>query len=676
MDSGADISVLSLGCLDKSKISTNGVVAGIGGKQSVGEAITYKLRFLCSTEKGYEVALKHVNLQTDMIILGRDFLSKFGATTFDWKNHRIQLGDEEGWIYLTQEASQKTPQIWNINKDLSREEQDHIHTVLKQFPNVFAHDPKAPRESMKTKHVIESKDDRICFSKVRRIPNKWKESVNSQVDEMIKNDIIRPSKSPFNSNPVLVDKKSDSSKRFAVDFRNLNKNTVPDSCPLPNVDDLLDQCHGAKYFSQLDLASGYWGIPINEKDKFKTAFSVPRGKFEFNRMPFGLVNAQATFQRCMDSVVEEVKQRGGRGIDAYVDNIILFSVSFEDHIKTLQILLKVLDEHGFSLRVDKCEFGYPYMEFLGFILDGKSIRPSPENIEKIKNFPSPKNRKALRRFLGLVNFNRRFVRNIADKCAPLNKLTSDKVTFKWTEHHQKSFESIRAALTAELSLHIPDWSKDFVIMTDASDSAVGSVLGQWEEGGLFKPLGYHSETLVQAARNSWSATERELFGIISASRKWKPYCCGKIEFLTDHLPLKTIRNQKDPRGKIGRWILELENLDYKISYIKGKYNVEADCLSRITVMETSDKLEPPLVYHIAAEELPSLLQQRQKDDPAIRAVIDCIKSGDKVTKGPFRNYTNISLQDGLLCKGGRIVVPDSLAEDLLCQIYKYRYITK
>ena len=261
------------------------------------------------------------------------------------------------------------------------------------------------------------------------------------------------------------------------------------------------------------------------------------------------------------------------------------------------------------------------------------------------------------------------MRNIADKCAPLNKLTSDKVTFKWTEHHQKSFESIRAALTAELSLHIPDWSKDFVIMTDASDSAVGSVLGQWEEGGLFKPLGYHSETLVQAARNSWSATERELFGIISASRKWKPYCCGKIEFLTDHLPLKTIRNQKDLHGKIGRWILELENLDYKISYIKGKYNVEADCLSRITVMETSDKLEPPLVYHIAAEELPSLLQQRQKDDPAIRAVIDCIKSGDKVTKGPFRNYTNISLQDGLLCKGGRIVVPDSLAEDLICQYH-------
>ena len=189
---------------------------------------------------------------------------------------------------------------------------------------------------------------------------------------------------------------------------------------------------GCRFFSQLGLTSEYWAIPITEADRCKTAFSIPRGKFQFRRMPFGLRNAQATFQRCMDNVVAECKKRGATGLDAYIDNVIISTVSFAEHCSTLAILLTVLDDLGMSLRHDKCEFAKSSIGFLGFRLDGQTIKPSLKNIDKIKEFPTPTTRKLLQRFLGLANYNRRFIERYSDLCKPLNKLTSSKVPFVWT----------------------------------------------------------------------------------------------------------------------------------------------------------------------------------------------------------------------------------------------------
>ena len=284
--------------------------------------------------------------------------------------------------------------------------------------------------------------------------------------------------------------------RFVVDFRLVNRNTVQDTYPLPTVEELVDEAFGCTFFSQLDLASGYWTVPILESHRHKTAFSIPRGKYQFKRMPFGLKNAQATFQRCMDKIVKECKEKGAVGLDAYVDNLIVCSKSMEDHINTLEILLQVLESNNMSLRKDKCEFAYQEIQYLGFKIDGKTLKPETKNIAKIKEFPA-------------------------------------------------------------LSLFIP-----FVIKTDASKIAVGSVLRQ-------------------KITKNWSATEQELYGIISASRKWKTFCYEKIMFYLDHEPLRNIHRQKDHRGKIGHWILELENLDYCIKYLKGADNQEAYYLSRI-----------------------------------------------------------------------------------------------
>ena len=250
-----------------------------------------------------------------MVILGRDFLNQFSSTEFDWKNSKVRLGEK--WIFLL--SADKGGHA--INPNLPSEAIEKLHGILESFPGVFAKNPRAPRCSSATTHEIKSIDDRPIKNKIRRIPAKWSKEVDTQVTEMIEHDIIEPSSSPFNSNPLLVSKE-DNSKRFVVDFRLVNRNTVQDTYPLPTVEELVDEAFGCTFFSQLDLASGYWTVPISESHRHRTAFSIPRGKYQFKRMPFGLKNAQATFQRCMDKIVEECKEKGAVGLDAYVDNLI------------------------------------------------------------------------------------------------------------------------------------------------------------------------------------------------------------------------------------------------------------------------------------------------------------------------------------------------------------------
>jgi hypothetical protein len=471
---------------------------------------------------------------------------------------------------------------------------------------------------------------------------------------MLENGIIEPSCSPFNSNPLLT-KKKDGSMRFVIDLRSINLNTIQDTYPLPCVQELIDQTFGCNFFSQLDLASGYWAIPIATSDRAKTEFSVPRGKFQFKRMPFGLKIAQATFQRCMDQIIEACKEKGASGLDAYVDNILIFSKTYEEHIRTLEILLEILEENNMSLRKDKCEFLKESVEFLGFILDGKTLKPSKTNLDKICKFPTPGSRKELQRFLGLANYNRRFIEGYSNILAPLNRLTSSKVDFVWTKEEDAAFEKIKNKFHESLSLHIPDWSTPFVIKTDVSKVAVGSVLGQFQSDGSFKPLGFHSETLNKASA-SWTATEREMYALVSASRKWKAYCYESITFYTDHEPLRNIRKQKDPRGKIGRWILELENLDYQVKYLKGLDNVEADYLSRIVIEDKQEQGGSPLVYNLTQPFLEKI-KEAQLDDQSIKSTIEKVKAGSPVQTGPFRNFANLKISDGVLYKGARIIVP-------------------
>ena len=675
LDSGARTSIMSVTDEDIMHFieGTGQVVKGVGGCQAIGPQMDCSFVLDCLPDRTFNHSIKPSKIPGEpcLVLLGTDFLSQFDLTLFDWENNKVLIGDT--WIYYASTSTGVSLSEFDIAPSLTQKQHEQIQsTISKYADSVFVHNPKAPKQSSLGVHTISLQSRLPHKDKVRRIPNKWRDAVDKQVGEMLENNIIRESISPFSSNPVMVTKKDDT-KRFCVDFRTLNTNTIKDTYPLPHVDEILDQFKGCNFFTQLDLASGYWGIPMHPDDIEKTAFMAPRGKYEFVVMPYGLANAQATFQRSMDNLIKRVHDDGHTDVEAYVDNFVVYSSSFEQHVETLDKLLYYIDHYNLSLRADKCEFAKPEIEFLGFIVNGETIRPTPENVRKVLEFPQPTTRKKLQKFLGIANFNRRFIKDYSKIAQPLTMMTSSKKKFEWGAAQENAFSEIKECISRAPSLRLADWDKEFHIETDASDVSVGAVLFQVGEAGEQFPLAYHSKTLNDTERK-WSATDKEMFGIISALRKWSPYCSGYTVFHTDHQPLKYIRNQKDPRGKMARWIMELENYDYRIEYLPGKDNIQADYLSRVDIPDDVPELESmqeKACVYFEDVILPTMdiIKQHQAKDLAVADAIKQVKEEGKITKGIFRTYANLTVDGDVLWKGERVVIPASLQETVLTEYH-------
>ena len=651
-------------------LKNSSMVMGIGGAQTTKEVVRCVIQLDCGWTT--TVGVKPTKLQNnpDLVILGQDVLSTYGNTEFDWEKGSIRLGED--WIFFNDPSSGRS---WDMDEEnMTPEECVQMMKLLEKYDTVFASNNKSPSVCNKGVHVIKSMDNRICKDKVRRLPEKWKSEVNKQVNEMVENEIIRESSSPYNSNVLLADKKDDT-KRFVIDFRTLNKNTVQDAYPLPDVQDILDNCKDARYLTQLDLASGYWGIQLDPRDSEKTAFSVPNGKFEFVRMPFGLKNSQATFQRIMDKMVITLRKNNVNDVEAYVDNIVIASMNFKEHLAALENVLVWLTESNLSLRADKCQLGFKEMSLLGYIVNGKEVRPDPVNVEKLKKFPIPKTKKHIQRFMGIANFNRRFIKNFSEVVKPLTSVLSDKISFKWGDEQQKAFEQLKQMMCEAPRLHLPNWKKPFCMETDASKVAVGAVLFQVSDTGEKLPIAYHSRTLSGNRGHIWSATEKELFAIVDATRKWKTYCANKVIIFTDHKPLQYTKNMKDSRGKIARWVMELSELDYEIRYIKGGDNSAADALSRIQIPvsgEDNEDTEEERNYSMfPVESYPNneVIRSHQKKDGELKDVFKQLKEKKKVRKGAFKNVSGLRVEDGLLMKFNRVVIPKTLTDQIITEYH-------
>ena len=401
----------------------------------------------------------------------------------------------------------------HLGCQLSSKEKQDLQTLITKYDKVFASNPLKPPMNSLMKHRIITNDALPVKSKPRRLPLAWKSEIDRQVQEMVDNEIIRPSKSPWNCAVILV-KKKDNSNRFVCDFRSLNDVTKKDSYPLPHIKDVIDQMEGARFWSTLDAASAYWSIPLAEEDKEKTAFSVPRGKFEFNRTPYGLTNAGATYQRMIDICLSGLPPDR---VLAYMDDIVIFSKTYQEHLHTLETVFKRLLAAGITLKLSKCIFASNKVDFLGYELSEEGVKPQKRLTEAILTFATPLNRKELRRFLGLAGFYRRFIPQFASISRPLNRLTSDNVNFQWTDECDTAFNTLKQKLSSEPVLAFPKLGEPFVVEVDASDYAVGGVLAQLGNDNDLHPVAYMSIALNPSQQN-WCPYSKEAYALLLATR--------------------------------------------------------------------------------------------------------------------------------------------------------------
>ena len=328
--------------------------------------------------------------------------------------------------------------------------------------------------------------------------------------------------------------------RFCIDYRALNAVTKPDAYPIPNIVDTLDSLGQSKIFSVLDMASGYFQIAIKPDHKEKTAFSCHRGHFQFIKMPFGLNNAPATYQRCIDVVL-----MGLKGIDClvYLDDIICFSVTMEEHARKLHTIFERLEQANFKIQPEKCVFATDTVEYLGHICTPLGIRPDPKKIRAIALYPVPKTVKDIRAFIGLAGYYRRHVPNFAGLAKPLTTLTKKDVPFVWTHECQQAFEELKRILSTEPLLIYPDFLQPFIVACDTSTKAVGAVLSQLRSGEE-RPIAYCSRQL-NSAESKYGVTELELLAFIFATKQFRCYLYGRrFTVQTDHRALKWLLNCK------------------------------------------------------------------------------------------------------------------------------------
>lgn len=391
------------------------------------------------------------------------------------------------------------------DSDLTQEQIRKLRLFLKVNAHVFLPNPKGPTRTPRIKHSIRTGDHPPIKQRGYRLSPAENEYIAKEVQKMEKNKVVRKSSSSWLV-PVVLTKKKDGTLRFCTDYRKLNNVTKKDVYPLPRIDETLEKMRGMKYFTSLDLASGYWQVEIEEKDKEKTAFSCSLGLFEWNVMPFGLTNAPATFQRLMDEVILGIDWDIGAD---YMDDLIIGSLSFEEHLNHLQKVFDRLTEYGLTIKLQKCTWCKHKLHEISH--DG--IGPNPSKTDAINKMQPPMNVQGLKRFLGMTGFYRRFIRHYATIADPLNKLLRKDSLWRWDEACQEAFNILKQKLQSAPILAYPDFSKPFTLHTDASIIGLKAVLCQ-EQDGKEQVIAYASRSVTKEERK-WGITELECLAVDS-----------------------------------------------------------------------------------------------------------------------------------------------------------------
>lgn len=426
-------------------------------------------------------------------------------------------------------------------------------------------------------HKVHLKGEAAPRRKSYRIPERLVPEFKKEIELMLQLGIIETSTSEWCSPVVLVPKK-DGSLRFCIDFRYLNAVSKFETYPMPRIDELLERVGRSTFITTLDLSKGYWQLALAPESRELTAFKTPYGMFQFRVMPFGLHGAPATFQRLMDQVLREVPQFAA----AYLDDVVIFSQTWEEHMAHLQRVLHLIKTAGLTINPNKCAFAREQVEYLGHVVGQGVVKPRVGKVDAIHSYPVPTTKKKVRAFMGLVGWYSKFIPHLSERAAVLTDLTKASAPnrVRWNEECDRAFKDLKSAITSESVLHTPDFSQPFTLQTDASGVGLGAVLLQEAEGER-RPVLFLSRKLLDR-ETRYSTVEKECLAMKWAIDSLRYYLLGRHFCLeTDHRALQWLNRMKDSNTRITGWYLSLQPYDFTVQYRAGKANLVADCLSRV-----------------------------------------------------------------------------------------------
>lgn len=564
-------------------------------------------------------------------------------------------------IYLQSEDPSSTFDINAITMGQG-EDKKEVQEILKEYADVFPDElPDGLPPERSHKFSIKLTDDaQPRRSGIYRLAEWELEELKTQLAGLIRKGFIQPSTSPWGSS-VLFAAKKDGGWRMCIDYRALNKATIKNAYPLPRIDDIFDQLRKAKYFTKIDLRSGYHQIRLDPETIPLTAFRTKYGFYEFTVVPFGLTNAPAVFMNLMNDVFRPYLYDF---ICVYLDDILVYSETYDDHLKHLRLALEKLREHKLYAKLSKCQFARTTVDYLGHVISEKGFSMEDYKVQAIRTWATPRSKKDVQSFLGMVNFYRRFIKGMAAVATPLTRLTGN-VDFEWTPDAQKAFEQLQDLTTSAPVLRPFDKRYPIYVSTDASGYAVGAVLEQ-DDGRGRRPVAYFSLTL-NIHEQRYSIRERELLAVVQAIRHWRCYLYGRpFEVHTDHESLRYLSTQEKLNDRQVKWLEFLDQFQFKIVPIKGTSNPVADALSR-QPQDAPDKHAPnqdllSRVLTKTIEELPKkteinnlmTINQSDQDLATLRQEYDADPEFADLVKDPVSPYR---LHMRLLKRGDRTCIP-------------------
>lgn len=662
IDTGSEITVIredifrekKLGKFDK----TDKVICGIGSTLKAIGVFKCKIRI---DECEFEVNC-HVISEKNVpeLIVGMNLLNAANVSINSTGVYVKYSGEQKSNVIESETVENKTEMDQAIHEMLNcfhisefeRGMSDLSHildkSVKDEIVNIIQrYEPKPIKPSPVEMKIILS-DESPVYQRPRRLPPIEKAEVENQVQQWIKDGIVKPSSSDYASPIVLVNKK-DGSKRVCVDFRQLNKKVYRDRYPLPNIEEQIDMLQSGKFFTTLDLTNGFFHVSVDKQCTKYLAFVTPNGQYEFLKVPFGFCNSPAVFQRFINMIFRDLIAKGY--VLIYMDDIIIIAKTIKEAIERLLMVLKIAAEFNLNIKWKKCQFLQAKIEFLGYEVEDGHVRSSPLKTRDVHKFPEPKTTQQIHSFLGLAGYFRKFIKDFALIAKPLSDLLRKDQKFQFSELQRASFTQLKTLICERPVLSIFRYGAETELHTDASKWALGAILMQRDfDDGKMHPIRYLSIKTTET-EEIWQSYELEVLAIIKAVRKFRVYLLGHpFTVVTDCKAFQTTM-QSTTSPKVARWAIDLQEFDCKFVHRPGSQMQHVDALSRI--------------HLIRQESVQKNFKIAQESDDHIKAIIEVLKQ---------KPYNDFVMHNGLLCKfiDGEyiIVVPENMQYELIRRIHE------